>query len=431
MMAAAARERARRFAWPRVTAEVVEAYGDAAAGPAPEGRAARVGARMGLVPASGVAAGSPRRLPSLEPKVPHATRRRVVTIARRVALSGAVAGVVGLAALTLEKIGIESIGRAIVAATPVWVLVAFGLMCVSMLIRAEAWHAILRAALPGTRIHRRDTARATMIGVLMSATLPARLGEPSRALIVARRVGRVRDRIPVVLGTLVSQTILNILALVVLGSVMFATVGIFRGGEDALVFATIAPVVVLAVLLALPALLRKGRPSRFVRVQQAMATARRAMVQVRRGLEVFRRPKLAAWATTAQLTAWGVQWLACYALLVALGLDGQAGVGAAAAVLFAVNVTAALPATPSNLGVFQAACVAVLSAYGVGKTDALAYGIILQAVEIATAVAMGMPALVREGMSWRDLRLRALHGTPVELGAAARRGRDGTAGIEA
>ena len=108
----------------------------------------------------------------------------------------------------------------------------------------------------------------------------------------------------------------------------------------------------------------------------------------------------------------------------ALGLDDRAGIGAAAAVLFAVNVTAVLPATPSNLGVFQAACVAVLSAYGVGKTDAFAYGVILQAVEIATAVAMGMPALLREGMSWRDLRLRALHAAPVELAVASRRGRE-------
>ena len=36
----------------------------------------------------------------------------------------------------------------------------------------------------------------------------------------------------------------------------------------------------------------------------------------------------------------------------------------AAAVLFAVNVTAVLPLTPSNLGVFQAACVAVLELDG-------------------------------------------------------------------
>jgi phosphatidylinositol alpha-mannosyltransferase len=180
--------------------------------------------------------------------------------------------------------------------------------------------------------------------------------------------------------------------------------------------------VLLALVLATPWLLRRGKPSRFQRVQQAAALARNAMVRVRRGLQVFRKPKLGAWAATMQLTAWAIQWLACYVLLVALGLDDQAGLGAAAAVLFAVNVTAALPATPSNVGVFQAACVAVLSAYGVAKTNALAYGIILQAVEIATAVAMGMPALVREGMTWRDLRLRALHAAPVQLGHAARRG---------
>jgi phosphatidylinositol alpha-mannosyltransferase len=85
-------------------------------------------------------------------------------------------------------------------------------------------------------------------------------------------------------------------------------------------------------------------------------------------------------------------------------------------VLFAVNVTAVLPVTPSNLGVFQAACVMVLhGAYGIGTADALGYGIILQAVEMATAVIMGAPALVKEGVSWREIRLRALHTTPVEL----------------
>jgi phosphatidyl-myo-inositol alpha-mannosyltransferase len=271
------------------------------------------------------------------------------------------------------------------------------------------------------RVRRRDTARATMVGVLMSATLPARLGEPSRALIVARRLGRMRDRFPVVLGTLVSQTILNILALCVLGAVMFATVGVFSRGEDALVIATIAPVVLLALVISAPWILRRGKPSRFQRVQQAAAVVRQAMLQVRTGLQVFRRPRLGAWAVTMQLSAWAIQWLACYVLLVALGLDHQAGIGAAAAVLFAVNVTAALPATPSNLGVFQAACVAVLSAYGVSKTNAFAYGIILQAVEIATALAMGMPALVREGMTWKDLRLRALHASPFELRSVRRR----------
>jgi phosphatidylinositol alpha-mannosyltransferase len=294
-------------------------------------------------------------------------------------------------------------------------------MCTSMLLRAESWHAILRAALPGARVRRRDAARGIMIGVLMSATLPARLGEPSRALIVARRLGRVRERLPVVLGTIVSQTVLNLLALVILGAIMFATVGLFQGRESGLIVATILPAVLLGTVVALPALLRRGKQSRFARVHMAVGKARAAVVQVRRGLQVFRRPKLGGWAALTQLAAWALQWFACYTLLVALGL-GDVGVGAAAAVLFAVNVTAVLPATPSNIGVFQAACVAVLSAYHVPHTDALAYGIILQAVEIATAFAMGMPALVREGMSWKDMRLRALHSSPVELGVRRRGG---------
>ena len=40
---------------------------------------------------------------------------------------------------------------------------------------------------------------------------------------------------------------------------------------------------------------------------------------------------------------------------------------------------------------------------------------ILQAVEIATAVALGLPALVREGVTWQDMRLRALSAAPVRL----------------
>src|SRR3712207_7117407 len=44
--------------------------------------------------------------------------------------------------------------------------------------------------------------------------------------------------------------------------------------------------------------------------------------------------------------------------------------------------------------------------FGVSTADALAYGVILQAVEMATAVALGLPALVREGMTWSDLRLQ-------------------------
>ena len=67
-------------------------------------------------------------------------------------------------------------------------------------------------------------------------------------------------------------------------------------------------------------------------------------------------------------------------------------------------MSAVVPATPSNVGVFQAACVGVLALFGVGYGPALAYGLLLQAVEVLTAVALGVPALLGEGMTWQDIK---------------------------
>jgi phosphatidylinositol alpha-mannosyltransferase len=222
-----------------------------------------------------------------------------------------------------------------------------------------------------------------------------------------------------VLGTLVSQTLLNIVALAVLGAVMFSSVNLFNGHQNALLFAALAPLALLVLVLLAPVVLRQGtRCSRFSRLQALVAQVRNGLTRARAGLVVFRRPRLGAFATVAQLSAWGLQWLSCYVLLVALGLNHQAGIAAAAAVLFAVNITAVLPATPANLGVFQAACAAVLhTGWHVGYGTGVAYGVILQAVEVTTAIVMGMPALLKEGMSWREVRLRAMHAAPVKLPA--------------
>ncbi len=170
-------------------------------------------------------------------------------------------------------------------------------------------------------------------------------------------------------------------------------------------------------MILAPIVLRYGSGTRrFSAGPAALRQAQRALGRVRAGLVVFRKPRLGAIATFSQLSAWGLQCVSCYFLLVALGLADRTGFAAAAAVLFAVNITAVLPVTPANLGVFQAACATVLqTGWHVGWGTGVAYGVILQAVEVTTAILMGMPALLREGMSWREVRLRAMHSTPIKL----------------
>jgi phosphatidylinositol alpha-mannosyltransferase len=416
---------AERYAWPQVAAQVAACYEDARAVRQPQGAAQRTAVRIGLRSADLGPRRPARRLPSLEP-LP-TTARRAGALVRRGAIALAALGAAGGSYLALERIGVDRVAHTLVTSSPAWVVIGLALMCASMLFRAVSWHAILRAALPDSRPRLTDAWQGIAVGVLMSATLPARLGEPSRALIVARRLGRPREALPVVIGTLVSQTLLNVLALVILGIVMFSTVGLFAGRQQALVWYALAPIGVLAAVLVAPALVRSGLPRRSARVRRWMRQGRAAATRVRRGLVVFRRPRLGTSAVTMQLAAWALQLVSCWVLMVALGLDHRgADLGAAAAVLFAVNVSAVLPVTPSNVGVFQAACMAVLiGAYGISAADALGYGIILQAVEVATAVVLGAPALVKEGLSWREVRLRAMHTAPVELSALPRNGRRG------
>ena len=309
-MSEAAGASAQRYAWAHVAEEIASVYEEAVAAPRPQTRLARVKERYGIVPAGQAARVPAQRLPSLEAPV-HARRRRGAATRRAAFVLATLVAVAG-ATLAVQRIGLDAIGSALLSSSPSWVILAVALMCFSMVLRAVCWRAILKAAMPDARPRFADAMQGTAIGVLMSATLPARLGEPSRALIVARRLGDPRTRLPVVLGTIVSQALLNVLALLILGAVMFSTVGLFAGRQTALVFYAIAPLVVLSIVLLAPALLRSGLPSRSVRLHRALSQARGAATRLRAGLLVFRRPKLGAVAVLFQLAAWGVQWASCF-----------------------------------------------------------------------------------------------------------------------
>lgn len=411
-MGEAARRSAQRYAWPRVADQVTAVYERAIEAPRPVTSGEKMAHWVGLRPADGGPKRSSERLPSLDPP-PAQARGKGRAVARRVGLGIAGALGVGLTYLAAKQIGVGEVVESIVRSNLTWVLIACVLMASSLFFRAASWYWIARAALPNRPVRRRDVTSATMIGVLMSATLPARLGEPARALALARRTGRMRETFPVLLGTLVSQTLLNLVALFLLGVIIVSTTPLFHSGTKQIFAFSLVPLLLLVVVLLAPLLMRRNGNGRLARLGTAV---HRALIQVRAGLAVFREPRRGSAAAAAQLGAWAIQLASCWALLYALGLDGRAGIGAAAAVLFAVNVTAVVPATPSNIGVFQLAVISVLhTGFGIGTADALAYGVILQAVEIATAVALGLPALVREGLTWSDLRVQALSTAPVRL----------------
>jgi phosphatidylinositol alpha-mannosyltransferase len=413
-MGKAARESSTRFAWPAIADQVTAVYERAIEVPRPEATVERIRHRLGVLPSDGLPATPARKLPSIDP-VPALAIKGHPKL-RKAALG--FVGVLGVAMtlLAAHKIGVDRVAEAVVRSDLSWVLIALGLMGSSLFVRAQAWYYIARAAMPGVQLKRRDFASATMIGVLMSATLPARLGEPARALALSRHTGRARENLPVVVGTLVSQTIFNLVALVMLGMIIVASTDLFHNSTKTIFTFSLIPLALLLAVIILPSILKNQGDSRLGKIAAAIHSA---LVQVRSGLAIFRQPRLGVPAFLLQTSAWAIQLASCWALMFALGLDAKAGIGASAAVLFAVNVTAVVPATPSNVGIFQLAVISVLTTgWGVSASDALAYGVILQAVEIATAVGLGLPALFREGLTWSDLRIQAIATAPVELSAS-------------
>jgi phosphatidylinositol alpha-mannosyltransferase len=332
----------------------------------------------------------------------------------------------GLVVFALTRLHLSRVGHALVTAHPGWIVLAVALMALSLVLRSISWHEVLRAALPDTRVDWWPVTRATMIGVMGSAVFPGRIGEPSRVIVLTRRLAGSRRRLlAVVAGTVFSQTLINLLALAILAAVTFTAVPLANGHLTGVLLALAIPLAICGLVVAGPRLVALARRSSWRRVRLAAEALERLLRLARRGLIVFARPRYAIPAVAMQLLAWTLQWLACYAVLLALGIEREAGLAAAAAILLAVNVSAILPATPSNVGVFQAACIVVLAAYGVSADHGLAYGIILQAVEVVTALALGVPALLREGISWHDLRggrsapvvKEAEGGTPAGEGA--------------
>ena len=349
-MGEAARRSAQRYAWPQVADRVTEVYERAIEAPQPANATERVARWAGIQPADGKPHSPPQRLPSLDPPLARRGSRRR-RVARRIGLGSAAAIGIGLTALAAQRIGVDSVVASIAGSDVSWVLIACALMALSLFFRAASWYWIVRAALPNRPVRRRDVTSATMIGVLMSATLPARLGEPARAMSLARRTGRMRETFPVLLGTLVSQTVLNLVALVLLGVIIVSATPLFHSSTQKLFVFSFALLLLLVAVLVALMLVRRNGNGRLARLGSSLYEA---LIQVRAGLTIFRQPRRGLAAAAAQLFAWAIQLASCWALLFALGLEHQAGIGAAAAVLFAVNVTAVVPATPSNIGVLSA-----------------------------------------------------------------------------
>lgn len=278
-----------------------------------------------------------------------------------------------------------------------WVAPALAVQLLSVWLKGVRWRFLFS---PGTRPPLGAATRALFIGYFFNNILPARAGEALRVVALHREAGTSRAE---ALATAVSERFYDIVALLVL---LFAALP-FLPEVTWLRSAGIAALVVAVGAVALVlALSRYGeRPVRVLlrpltlipRVDEGWLE--RTTQNVTRGLAAFYAPGLAARAFALTVASWLL--LAVSFWLLMLGFDLGTGFGSAYLAMIAMNLALVIPSSAAAVGVFEAAILVALAAYGVDESRALSYAVVLHALNFFPYVVIGLLLVRRQATGVR------------------------------
>jgi len=296
--------------------------------------------------------------------------------------------------LAVRDVDLDVFWRAVRESNAWWLLPALAVLALTVALRALRWQLVFplrtRPPLPATT-------RALLVGYLFNNILPLRAGEALRVVVLHEEAGTSRAE---ALATAVSERVYDVLALLVL----LLVASPFLPDVTWLRRAAVLTVVLLVFLaVAFAVLVRYGeRPVRFLLRPTARLPGLSeqrvdyAAASIVRGFSALRRPAIAAPAFAVTVVSWLM--LAASFWLAMEAFDLGLGYGAALLVVISINLAMVVPSSPAAVGVFEAATLVALRAYGVEPSLALAYAVVLHALNFFPFVVVGFAVLYRHAL---------------------------------
>jgi uncharacterized membrane protein YbhN (UPF0104 family) len=292
--------------------------------------------------------------------------------------------------LAVRNAQLDEVWSAMTASDYEWVAPALGAMTAAFFLRALRWRVLFA---PSRRPPFRLTASALYIGYLFNNILPARAGDAASVIALNRRA---RTPVAEATGTLLVERAFDLLSLLLLLFVALPwlpdltwvqAAGILAGG---LVLAIAVVVIALAAFGERP-LVFAGRHLGRVRLLSGLGQGN-AAANLYHGLQGLRRLSTGLLAFLLTVLSWLVLAVGFWLVTVAfdLGLSPLAGL----LVVIAVGLGMILPSSPAALGVFEAATVLVLTAYGITNSQAVSYALVLHALNALPFIVLA-PLLLR------------------------------------
>lgn len=284
-----------------------------------------------------------------------------------------------------------------------WLVPALAVLALGVGLRAVRWRLLFSRE---TRPPLGATARALLVGTFFNNVLPARAGEAIRVVALHRDAGTSRAE---ALATAVTERMYDVIALLVLLFVALPWLPEVRWLQRAAVLAIVVAVGLVATVFVLARW--QERPLRLLlrpltRVPGfAPEQAERAAGNMLVGLAALRRAEVAVPALALSFGA--ILVIAFSFWLVMLAFDLGLGFGAALLVMVATNLAMLIPSSPAALGVFEAATVVALGAYGVDDSRALSYAVVLHGLNFLPFVLVGLVLVQGYGIQvWREAGVR-------------------------
>jgi glycosyltransferase 2 family protein len=294
--------------------------------------------------------------------------------------------------LAARGIDAGALWQAILDADLMLIALATAAIAVIYSIQAARWRTIARDA--GT-LPWRTYLRMIIASVAVNNVIPGRPGEVARGYWLARALRIAQGR---ALSTVFVDRSCDVVVLVVALGATYPFVPhhswlsrVLLGG------AVLGAALILLVLAARLWVAMGGSSTRWYRLrgswvgrQTYALTHGTATAANRRTLATAYALTLASWCTWA-LAAW----------LVARSVGIHLSAVEVVFVTCVINLGAAVPSSPGFIGTFQWLSVASLGVFGVGRTSAFAFSILMHAIwYVPTTLAGGILA-VRSGLSWR------------------------------
>ncbi len=307
----------------------------------------------------------------------------------------------GFTYLAVRDVRLGEVWDGLKASNYWWVAPSVALLAVALALRALRWQFLFAA---GTRPPYRSVLSATILGQFFNNVLPARAGEAARVIALNRSARTSRAEI---VATVVVERVYDVLVLLILLFVLLPWLPHVTWVHAAAILA-IALVVGTAVVVVMLVVFHE-RPFRFL----LRPLARLPFVSVERtehhaaallrGAASLRDPWLAAVAFVLTALSWVLLALSIWVLM--LGFDLHLSPLAGGLITVAVALSLTLPSSPAAVGVFETATVVSLKAYGIPKSAALSYALVLHAVNFFPYVAAGAVVLYAHARSLRRSRV--------------------------